>query len=96
MKFVSTSIGGTKLLLEVGDKAKFRNIFAPNFIAYGSEKKTGKVLELSSLLEEGSIHEIKEVIPANVHKPHDLTRYILHLHNDGEIFEIVVPEIYLR
>lgn len=96
MKFVSTSIGGTKILLEVGDRAIYRNIFAPNFIAYGSEKKTGKVLVLSSVLEESSSYEIKEVIPANVHKPHDLNRYVLHVDQEGKILEVVVGEIFLR
>ena len=95
MKFITTQLGGTKKVLEVGDRATYRNIFAPKYIAYGSEKKTGKILELSALLEEGSSYEIKEVIPANVHKPHDLHRYVLHVTKDGNICQFIVPEIYL-
>ena len=96
MKLLLTPGGGTKTIYDVGDQVTYRNIFAPEGAAYGTDKNTGANLIVSDFLENGTFYVVKEVIPANVHKMHDLYRYIITVTRNNREFDLILSEIYLR
>lgn len=96
MKLLLTPGGGTKTIYDVGDQVTYRNIFDPQGAAYGTDKQTGANLIVSDFIENGTRYTVKEVIPANVHKMHDLYRYVIMATKNNREFELILSEIYLR
>jgi hypothetical protein len=97
MKLLQTAGGGTKKIYDVGDQVTYRNIWAPRgFIAQGTDKQSGASLIVSDFLEDGSSYIVKEVIPANVHKMHDLYRYVIAVMRNNQELDLILSEIYLR
>lgn len=97
MKLLQTAGGGTKKIYDVGDQVTYRNIWAPQgFIAQGTDKQSGANLIVSDFLEDGSSYIVKEVIPANVHKMHDLYRYVISVMRNNQELDLILSEIYLR
>ena len=97
MKLLQTAGGGTKKIYDVGDQVTYRNIWAPQgFIAQGTDKQSGANLIVSDFLEDGSSYVVKEVIPANVHKMHDLYRYVITVMRNNQELDLILSEIYLR
>lgn len=97
MKLLQTAGGGTKKIYDVGDQVTYRNIWAPQgFIAQGTDKQSGANLIVSDFLEDGSSYIVKEVIPANVHKMHDLYRYVITVMRNNQELDLILSEIYLR
>lgn len=96
MKLLLTAGGGTKQIYDVGDQVTYRNIFDPQGAAYGTDKQTGANLIVSDFLENGTRYTIKEVIPANVHKMHDLYRYVITVTRNNQELDLILSEIYLR
>lgn len=104
MKLVNASIGGTKIVFEKGDDAVYRNPFAPmhanaiKVISFNPEKNEveGNPIAFDSVAYDGLIFEIKHVIPANVHKPHDLYRYIIeNIDEKGQVQDYLISQTYL-
>ena len=97
MKLLQTAGGGTKKIYDVGDQVTYRNIWAfRGFIAQGTDKQSGANLIVSDFLEDGSSYIVKEVIPANVHKMHDLYRYVITVMRNNQELDLILSEIYLR
>ena len=96
MKLLLTPGGGSREVYDVGDTVTYRNIWAPEGAAYGTDKKTGANLIVSDFLENGTSYPVKEVIPANVHKMHDLYRYVITVKKNNQDIDLVLSEIYLR
>ena len=96
MKLLLTPGGGTKTIYDVGEQVTFRNIWAPKGAAYGTDKKSGANLIVSDFIEDGTSYTIKEVIPANVHKMHDLYRYVITATRNNQELDLILSEIYLR
>ena len=97
MKLLQTAGGGTKKIYDIGDQITYRNIWAPQgFIAQGTDKQSGANLIVSDFLEDGSSYVVKEVIPANVHKMHDLYRYVISVMRNNQELDLILSEIYLR
>lgn len=97
MKLLQTAGGGTKKIYDIGDQVTYRNIWAPRgFIAQGTDKQSGANLIVSDFLEDGSSYVVKEVIPANVHKMHDLYRYVISVMRNNQELDLILSEIYLR
>jgi hypothetical protein len=97
MKLLQTAGGGTKKIYDIGDQVTYRNIWAPQgFIAQGTDKQSGANLIVSDFLEDGSSYVVKEVIPANVHKMHDLYRYVISVMRNNQELDLILSEIYLR
>lgn len=96
MKLLLTPGGGSRPIYDVGDTVTYRNIWGAEGVAYGTDKKSGANLIVSDFIDNGTSYVVKEVIPANVHKMHDLYRYVITVMRNDKPLDLILSEIYLR